>query len=67
LLGDKFKAMATEVKMTLPGQITTGIAVMRNKGVDAALLDAAQAKLNAGDVKGAAIAHDAALRGAEGI
>jgi hypothetical protein len=33
--------------------------------VDAALLDAAQTKLAQGDVKGAAILHDAALRGTE--
>jgi hypothetical protein len=66
VLGDKFKAVATEVKTTLPGQITTGIALMRDKGVDGALLDAAQAKLVAGDVKGAVTMYDAALRGAEG-
>jgi hypothetical protein len=33
--------------------------------MDAALLDAAQAKLNAGDVKAAAVLHDAALRSVE--
>ncbi len=65
-LADKWKAMATEVKTTLPVQIKTGIAVMRDKGVESALLDAAEAKLKAGDVKGAATIHDAALRGAEG-
>jgi hypothetical protein len=62
----RFKAMATELQTTLPAQISTGIATMRTKGVDAALLDAAQAKLDAGDVKGAATLYDAALRGAEG-
>jgi hypothetical protein len=66
VLGGKFAAMATEIKTTLPGQITTGIAVMRDKGVDGALLDVAQAKLVAGDVKGAVTIYDAALRGAEG-
>jgi len=65
-LGGKFAAMKTELGTTLPGQITTGITVMRDKGVEKALLDAAAAKLKAGDVKGAATIHDAALRGAEG-
>jgi len=39
---------------------------MRAKGGDAGLLDAAQAKLDAGDVKAAAIAYDAAVRSTEG-
>jgi len=65
-LRQRFKAMATELKTTLPAQISTGIATMRTKGIDAALLDAAQEKLDAGDVKGAATLYDAALRGAEG-
>jgi hypothetical protein len=66
LLADNWKAMAADLKTTLPAEITKGIAAMRAKGVDGALLDAAQAKLDAGDVKGAAIVYDAALRGAEG-
>jgi hypothetical protein len=49
----------------LPSLIATGISTMKLQGADAALLDAAQAKLDAGDVKGAAILHDAALRGVE--
>jgi hypothetical protein len=61
-----FKAAATYLNTTLPMLITTGIATMRSKGVDATVLDAAQAKLNAGDVKGAAIAYDAAVRSTEG-
>ena len=39
---------------------------MKAAGVEAALLDAAKAKLDAGDIKAAAILHDAALRQAEG-
>lgn len=39
---------------------------MKAAGVDAALLDAAKAKLDAGDLKAAAVLHDAALRISEG-
>jgi hypothetical protein len=53
------------LKSDLPALITAAITLMRAKGVDAALLDAAQTKLAQGDVKGAAILHDAALRGTE--
>jgi hypothetical protein len=65
-LAPHFKEAAAYRGATLPQLIATGLATMRAKGVDAALLDAAQAKLDAGDVRGAAILHDAALRGAEG-
>jgi hypothetical protein len=65
LRGD-FGAAQTFLKTTLPALIQTGLTTMRTKGVDAALLDAAQAKLNAGDVKGAAIVYDAAVRTSEG-
>jgi hypothetical protein len=65
-LRKSFSAAATERKTTLPTLITTGIATMHAKGVDPLLLDAAQTKLDAGDVKGAAILYDAALRATEG-
>jgi hypothetical protein len=65
LRGD-FGAAQTFLKTTLPALIQTGLTTMRTKGVDAALLDAALALLNAGDVKGAAMVYDAAVRSAEG-
>ncbi|MRG95327.1 hypothetical protein [Polyangium spumosum] len=61
-----FKAAATYRATTLPGLVQTGITTMKAQGVGGVLLDAASAKLAAGDVKGAAVLHDAALRGAEG-
>ncbi|WP_437804925.1 hypothetical protein [Sorangium sp. So ce1078] len=64
-LRGRFGGAETELKTTLPRKIAAGIAEMRAKGMDAALLDAAQARLDAGDVKGAAMAYDAAVRGAE--
>jgi hypothetical protein len=60
-----FQAAQTSLSTTLPMLISTGLATMRTTGMDAALLDAAQAKLNAGDVKAAAVLHDAALRSVE--
>jgi alpha-beta hydrolase superfamily lysophospholipase len=63
----KFSAAETERKTTLPALITTGIVAMRFKGVDKPLLDAAQGKLDSGDIKGAAILYDAAVRSAEEI
>jgi hypothetical protein len=65
-LRDNFKDATTSLKATLPSQLSTGLAAMKAAGVDAALLDAAKAKLDAGDVKAAAVLHDAALRSAEG-
>ncbi|MDI1451921.1 hypothetical protein [Polyangium sp. 6x1] len=61
-----FKAAVTYRATTLPGLIKTGLSTMKAQGVGGGLLDAAAAKLEAGDVKGAAVLHDAALRGAEG-
>ncbi len=65
-LRTRFSAAAKERKTTLPTMITTGITTMHAKGVDTALLDAAQVKLDAGDVKAAAILYDAAIRATEG-
>jgi hypothetical protein len=63
----QFSAAAAYRETTLPMLIKAGVATMRAKGVDAALLDAVQAKLTAGDVKGAALVYDAAVRATEGI
>jgi hypothetical protein len=65
-LRPSFQAAEASLSTTLPMLITTGLSTMRAKGMDAALLDAAQAKLDAGDVKAAAVLHDAALRSVEG-
>ncbi len=66
-LRGQFSAAAAYRETTLPVLITAGVATMRDKGVEAALLDAVQAKLKAGDVKGAALVYDAAVRTTEGI
>ncbi|XXY53732.1 hypothetical protein WME91_21600 [Sorangium sp. So ce269] len=65
-LRGRFDAAEAELRTGLPRKIAAGLAVLREKGMAAAALDAAQARLDAGDVKGAAIAYDAAVRGAEG-
>ncbi|WP_437688611.1 hypothetical protein [Sorangium sp. So ce176] len=65
-LRGKLDAAEAELRTGLPKKIAAGLAALREKGMAAAALDAAQARLDAGDVKGAAIAYDAAVRGAEG-
>lgn len=65
-LRKSFTAAKTTLETELPTLLAAGISLMRAKGADAMLLDAAQAKLDLGDVKGAAILHDAAVRGTEG-
>lgn len=62
----RFDAAEVELRTGLPRQIAAGLAALREKGIAAAALDVAQARLDAGDVRGAAIAHDAAVRSAEG-
>ncbi|WP_437287346.1 hypothetical protein [Sorangium sp. So ce406] len=62
----RFDAAEAELRTELPRKIAAGLSALREKGMAAAALDAAQARLDAGDVKGAAIAYDAAVRGAEG-
>ena len=66
LLRKNFSAAQASRMTDLPALIAAGISLMRQKGVDAVLLDASQAKLDVGDVKGAALLHDAAVRGTEG-
>ncbi|WP_437547376.1 hypothetical protein WME97_45495 [Sorangium sp. So ce367] len=65
-LRGQLDAAEAELRTGLPQKIAAGLAALREKGMGAAELDAAQARLDAGDVKGAAIAYDAAVRGAEG-
>ncbi|WP_438029275.1 hypothetical protein [Sorangium sp. So ce233] len=65
-LRGSFDAAAAELTTGVPRKIAAGLATLREKGMATALLDAVQARLDAGDVKGAAIAYDAAVRGAEG-
>ncbi|MGK3969828.1 hypothetical protein WMF38_32395 [Sorangium sp. So ce118] len=65
-LRGRFDAAETELRTGLPRKIAAGLAALREAGMDAAALEAAEARLDAGDVKGAAIAYDAAVRGAEG-
>lgn len=65
-LRERFSAAEAYRKTTLPALIATDLAAMRAAGADAALLDAAQAKLAAGDIKGAVMLHDAAVHSAEG-
>jgi hypothetical protein len=62
----KFKDAAKYLKVTLPAEIAQGLAVMKNNGVDPVVIDKVQQKLSAGDIKGAALAHDALLRTTEG-
>lgn len=66
-LRSNFSAAKAYLETTLPLLITTGLATMNAQGVEVTQLDAAKAKLEAGDVKGAAILYDAAVRGTEGI
>ena len=65
-LRSTFSAAETYLKTTLPVLITTGLATMSAQGVEVTQLNAVQAKLTTGDVKGAAILYDAAVRGTEG-
>lgn len=65
LLRARFEAAEKGRTMELPALIAKGIASLRKAEAEAALLDAAQARLDAGDIKGAALVHDAALRGTE--
>ncbi|WP_437729393.1 hypothetical protein [Sorangium sp. So ce861] len=67
VLRERFDAAEAELRTGLPRKIAAGLAVLREKGMAAAALDVAQARLDAGDVKGAAIAYDSAVRGAEEI
>jgi hypothetical protein len=65
MLRTRFKSAKTARSTELPALIAAGIAKMRDEEADAALLDAVQARLYAADIKGAALLHDAALRGTE--
>ncbi|KYF71481.1 hypothetical protein, partial [Sorangium cellulosum] len=65
-LRERFDAAEAELRAGLPRKIAAGLSALRERVMAAAALDVAQARLDAGDVKGAAIAYDAAVRGAEG-
>ncbi|WP_437599435.1 hypothetical protein WMF28_42085 [Sorangium sp. So ce590] len=65
-LRERFDAAEAELRTGLPRKIAAGLAALRETGMAAAALDAAEARLAAGDVKGAAMAYDAAVRDAEG-
>jgi hypothetical protein len=65
-LRDNVKEASSYLKTTLPSLLVTGLTTMKAKGAPAELLDAAKAKLDAGDIKAAAVLHDAALRAVEG-
>jgi hypothetical protein len=62
----KFKDATKYLKVTLPAEISQGLTVMKTKGVDPAIIQKVQQKLNAGDIKGAALAHDVLLNSLEG-
>jgi hypothetical protein len=66
VLRPRFAVFRVERETTLPAQLKAFLAILRGRGMDAALLDAAQAALTRGDVKGAALAYDAAVMIAEG-
>jgi len=62
----KFKDATTYLKVTLPIEISQGLAAMKTQGVDPLMIQKVQQKLNAGDIKGAALAHDVLLQSMEG-
>jgi hypothetical protein len=62
----KFKDATTYLKVTLPAEISQGLEVLKNKGIDPVVIEKVQQKLKAGDIKGAALAHDALLQSTEG-
>jgi hypothetical protein len=63
---DQFKVATAELQ-AMPAKIEAGLSAMRDRGVDPAAIDAVKKKLDSGDVKGAAIAHDALVRGLEEV
>ncbi len=65
-LRPQFKDATKYLKVTLPAEISQGLTVMQNQGLDPVLVDTVQDKLKAGDIKGAALAHDALLHSTEG-
>ena len=65
-LRPKFKDATKYLKVTLPAEISQGLSVMKNQGVDPIAIEKVQQKLNAGDIKGAALAYDVLLQSTEG-
>lgn len=64
-LRDNVKEASSYLKTTLPSLLVTGLTTMKAKGAPAEIVDAAKTKLDAGDIKAAAVLHDAALRAVE--
>jgi hypothetical protein len=62
----KFKDATQYLKVTLPAEISQGLEVLKNKGIDPLVIEKVQQKLKAGDIKGAALAYDALLESTEG-
>ncbi|NMO20262.1 hypothetical protein HPC49_22685 [Pyxidicoccus fallax] len=63
-----FSRVRTWMTSTLPGTLRLNVSMMRSAGgVPAALLTDVEAKLAAGQLKAAAVAHDAALNVSDGL
>jgi hypothetical protein len=62
----KFEDAIQYLKVTLPAEISQGLTVMKTKGVDPVVIQKVQQKLNAGELKGAALAYDVLLNSLEG-
>jgi hypothetical protein len=62
----KFKDAGMYLKVTLPAEIKQGLTFLKNQGVDAVMIEKVQERLNNGDIKGAAMAHDVLLQSTEG-
>jgi hypothetical protein len=62
----KFKDAGIYLKVTLPAEIKQGLTFLKNQGVDPQMIEKVQQKLEKGDIKGAALAHDVLLQSTEG-
>jgi hypothetical protein len=62
----QFKDAATYLEKTLPEEIAQGLLGLKNQGVDPVMIEKVQEKLDKGDIKGAAMAHDVLLQNSEG-
>ena len=66
-LNQQFPSAQTYLQKTIPGLIKIGVMLMSGKGPSAATLSDITAKLNAGNVKGAAVAYDEAVQVSDGV
>jgi hypothetical protein len=62
----KIKDATKYLKVTLPVEISNGLDTMKNQGVDPVAIEKVRQKLKAGDIKGAALAHDVLVNSLEG-